>query len=136
MNLMLYKVSETKLRIFVCQKYILVCIKTFLKTPNLFACKYMYICTRKRYAQKASKPSNFRISVSQWLTFWTVLHIGNFKMSYEEFYTVKSDNTSPLGINISRLYEVKVMVLFADMILTDLATNVNIINLVHHIMTY
>lgn len=57
-------------------------------------------------------------------------------MSYEEFYTVKSDNTLPLGINISRLYEVKVMVLFADMILTDLATNVHIINLVHHIMTY
>lgn len=56
-------------------------------------------------------------------------------MSYEEFYTVKSDNNLPLGINISRLYEVKVMVLFADMILTDLAKNVHIINLVHHIMT-
>lgn len=52
-------------------------------------------------------------------------------MSYEEVYTVKSDNTLPLGINISRLHEVKVMVLFADMILTDLAKNVHIINLVH-----
>lgn len=56
-------------------------------------------------------------------------------MSYEEVYTVKSDNTLPLGINISRLHEVKVMVLFADMILTDLAKNVHIINFVHHIMT-
>lgn len=56
-------------------------------------------------------------------------------MSYEEFYKVKSDNTLPLGINIFRLHEVKVMVLFADMILTDLAKNVHIINLVHHIMT-
>lgn len=57
-------------------------------------------------------------------------------MLYEEFYIVKLDNILFLGINIFRFYEVKVMVLFVDMILIDLVINVYIINFVYYIMIY
>lgn len=57
-------------------------------------------------------------------------------MLYEEFYIVNLDNILFLGINIFRFYEVKVMVLFVDMILIDLVKNVYIINFVYYIMIF